>query len=293
MRKYNHIFFSKFLLLCITLAFMALQGCKEEVDTRAECVPIVDPSNPNQLSQYINIGNGTLTTGTFPTTGTGSNCTLYISGTPSAINASNGSTPILPFTYNGAQGGIRKIYLQIVGANKYFVINVSNSTTSSGTISLDMTLPVSLIAGNFTATFRTEDANGCLSNIQTTQVQVLHLGVGSLQVNLTWDSETDTDLHVIDANGEEIYFLHSTSASGGQLDHDDISGYGPENVFWEDTAPDGDYTVKVHLYSGSLSNFRITINATGVQKMFTGTVTSTNKWADVCTFHKNGTQITF
>lgn len=79
---------------------------------------------------------------------------------------------------------------------------------------------------------------------------------GTVQATLRWTGTADMDLHVVDANGNEIYFAASTSPSGGELDLDKIPGCdsgdtGPhtENIFWESDAPPGEYTVWVLDYS--------------------------------------------
>ena len=80
---------------------------------------------------------------------------------------------------------------------------------------------------------------------------VLASGYGVIQVTLTWDNSSDLDLWVTDPSGERIYYGHRTSASGGYLDYDDTNGFGPENVFWETSAPAGIYVVEIDYYSGS------------------------------------------
>jgi len=79
---------------------------------------------------------------------------------------------------------------------------------------------------------------------------------GTVQATLRWTGSADMDLHVIDTNGEEIYFGARTSTSGGQLDIDKIPGCGgtdkgphTENIFWESDAPPGEYTVWVFDYA--------------------------------------------
>jgi hypothetical protein len=60
---------------------------------------------------------------------------------------------------------------------------------------------------------------------------------------------------VFDPAGEEIYYRNTTSASGGQLDHDanadcaSVDASPVENVFWPTgKAPSGSYTVVVRVY---------------------------------------------
>ncbi len=70
-----------------------------------------------------------------------------------------------------------------------------------------------------------------------------------MQVILTWDvgPYTDVDLHVIDPNGERVYFEHMRSAIGGWLDIDDVDGYGPE-TFTLPNPISGTYYIKVNFY---------------------------------------------
>jgi hypothetical protein len=81
------------------------------------------------------------------------------------------------------------------------------------------------------------------------------LGAGDIQITLLWIGDADIDLHVTDPFGEEIYFMHDVSASGGVLDHDMIpcggnAGQPVENVFWPSGgAPRGRYQIAVVYYS--------------------------------------------
>jgi hypothetical protein len=91
---------------------------------------------------------------------------------------------------------------------------------------------------------------------------------GALVVSLWWDTESDLDLHVVDANGTEIwagninsYDRYATTAlttaranEGGLLDFDSnaacvIDGRCNENVVWSVTPPAGTYIARVDTYS--------------------------------------------
>ncbi|MGZ0016902.1 YfaP family protein [Yeosuana sp. AK3] len=120
---------------------------------------------------------------------------------------------------------------------------------------------------------------------------VLENGYGDIQVTLTWDNGADIDLHVIDTNGEEIYYAHPYSNSGGILDVDDIDGYGPENIFWPaNQAPNGNYQVFVHDYADNgngTTNYTVLINAFGKTKKYTGSVVY-NEIDYITSFSPNG-----
>ena len=116
----------------------------------------------------------------------------------------------------------------------------------------------------------------------------LEYGYGDVQITLRWTNTADLDLHVLDPNGEEIYWDNDYSSSGGRLDVDDINGYGPENIYWpKNEAPNGNYEVHVHHYPWTdsefqevtglssyptTSSFTVLVNAFGTIKKFTGSI---------------------
>jgi hypothetical protein len=70
------------------------------------------------------------------------------------------------------------------------------------------------------------------------------------RATLFWDTNgTDVDLWVTDPDGEKCYYANQTTASGLELDVDDVSGYGPENITGESDLPAGEYLVQVHYFS--------------------------------------------
>jgi Ca-activated chloride channel family protein len=69
-----------------------------------------------------------------------------------------------------------------------------------------------------------------------------------LRVVLAWDADnTDVDLHVIDPNGEEVYYGHNASYQGGAITRDATGGYGPEE-FALRVAKAGKYRVEANFY---------------------------------------------
>lgn len=72
------------------------------------------------------------------------------------------------------------------------------------------------------------------------------VGVGEFGITVTWSRPGDGDIHVQTPSGKLIMYNNkgpSTSTDNGQLDVDDQRGTGPENVFWNGTAPIGVYNV--------------------------------------------------
>lgn len=67
---------------------------------------------------------------------------------------------------------------------------------------------------------------------------------------LTWDTATDMDLHIWDADGNHTYYVDLGAIPGARLLEDIIPGYGPE-TFEETSSPGRTYTYGVCAYSGS------------------------------------------
>ena len=134
-----------------------------------------------------------------------------------------------------------------------------------------------------------EELENRKDDVRITEAALEH-GYGDVQITLTWDNGADLDLHVVDPNGEEIWWRHTYSASNGKLDVDDIDGYGPENIFWPRLeAPNGTYKVYVHHYpsSPSTSNYTVLINAFGKIKKYTGSINN-NQLIHIKDFNQNG-----
>lgn len=75
---------------------------------------------------------------------------------------------------------------------------------------------------------------------------------GDIRVHIEWDFPGDVDLHVVQPDGEEIYYGNMRSSrrrGGGELDVDNRLG-GPgsqENAFWRNPA-EGTYTVRLVMF---------------------------------------------
>ncbi len=85
------------------------------------------------------------------------------------------------------------------------------------------------------------------------------VGTGDIQVTLTWYNQQslDLDLWVMDPDSEWCYYGNGqapgTTTSGGQLDRDNLCGNyvngRPENIYWTQTPPNGQYVVAVDWFS--------------------------------------------
>jgi hypothetical protein len=105
--------------------------------------------------------------------------------------------------------------------------------------------------------------------------QGICVGQGALRFSLSWNADTDYDLHVLTPSGVEIWFGNSVAA-GGVLDVDDcISGIcrvpgGPhvENIFFDEEPESGTYTYWVHNWDQYIADeFEIeVVTESGVQE---------------------------
>ena len=84
-----------------------------------------------------------------------------------------------------------------------------------------------------------------MSRMDVTEADIL--------VTITWNTDsTDVDLHVIEPSGEECYFGHTTTRSGGRLTRDVTQGYGPE-MYVLPEAPAGDYQVRAKYFASDVN----------------------------------------
>jgi hypothetical protein len=70
-----------------------------------------------------------------------------------------------------------------------------------------------------------------------------------LLVTIMWNTDgTDVDMHVIEPSGEECYYQHRTTKTGGHITRDVTEGYGPE-MYRLRKAPAGEYKIRAKYFS--------------------------------------------
>ena len=216
---------------------------------------------------------------------------VQLKSTQRRWTTSNGSTIMIGYEYSSGDAAPQKLLVQVNGADGFFDIPVDRLATK-GTLNVPIGFPTNLDKGEFDVIAVLITKKGKLSKRDTTTVEVERLGTGKLQVSLSWDTQTDQDLYVKTPGKETISYLDYWSDCGGRLDRDDTDGFGPENVFWKNTAPDGIYTISVHdyQYTRSKNSFIVTINGMGVERQFSGTTQLGSK-VQVVKFRKKGNEI--
>lgn len=106
--------------------------------------------------------------------------------------------------------------------------------------------------------------------IQTNSVEcgydpVLQGGGGQLRINVAWTGATDVDLHVTAPDGYQYGYSYAGGGNGA-WDHDSTSA-GQENVAWNPTCPNGNYTVRLINFSGrDAGSIAVTVILQGVSR---------------------------
>lgn len=190
----------------------------------------------------------------------------------------HGNATILPGGSNNisvtASGNPTKIAVGIEGMEGYFLLpftEVSERTTFSTTsISLVQLLLGQNLEDDFTLIFAVMDDQANVSEYEYLQVTTLAVGIGSLQVNCSWNQENDVDIHLEEPNGEVIFYANPLSENGGQLDVDsnagcNIDNINSENIFYDEDSfiELGQYKALVDLWSNcniqAITTYTVTI----------------------------------
>ena len=119
-------------------------------------------------------------------------------------------------------------------------------------------------------------------------VKGVEVKVGDPQFTLLWDSNADLDLHVIEPGGKEIFWNDTKGRFGGELDVDNVEGFGPENIYWlkldDDGSkdlgpgPPGEYRWFVEYYGGNRgipvpTRWKVRVKHEGRVEIFQGRLT--------------------
>jgi hypothetical protein len=162
---------------------------------------------------------------------------------------------------------IDHVVVGVQGASGYYELTgLPSAASQSVLLTLAQSAPSTfsfLIAGG---------SGGSVGASATVPVTLTAVGTGDVQVSLTWDVDSDVDLHVVDPSGEEVFYGNPSAASGGQLDLDSNAGCEldhkrAENITWPTGhAPSGHYQVLVDYWdacSQTGTHYVVTVNRKG------------------------------
>lgn len=218
---------------------------------------------------------------------------------------SNGATVtnrVATITGTIGSGQVLVEKLKIHVGSTAFQTNVS----ANGAFSVEVTLQNGVNHLQFTTQGRNSFGNlidlpNNMARIDFTLVANVTASV--IRATLTWNTnDTDLDLYVIDPNGDFSAYYHRCTADGACLDHDVVTGYGPEQwlLTTANTVRYGqDYRVRVHYYSDhghGPSNYTVAVQlydgASAVTSYYSGNLAVSNPnnhlptdngpdWADI------------
>ena len=125
-------------------------------------------------------------------------------------------------------------------------------------------------------------ADGTVGEAECHPVFVVpEIGTGDLEIAVSWDTDADLDLHVVDANGDEIYWRQEMVDSGGELDLESgtdciADGARTEHVAWTGGTPSpGIYVVRVNYWSDCgfpETNYVVNVTLNGERRSIYGTL---------------------
>ena len=165
------------------------------------------------------------------------------------------------------------------GIEGHYEIRMPSAQSSSTVL---LTFPQEIPLDQFDLQFAVANASGTVGPYATLSTTVTRVGTGDIQVTLSWDRDSDVDLHVIAPGGEEIYYARRQAPSGGELDLDSnagcsIDGVRNENITWPvGRAPRGQYTVRVDYWSScnvTQTNYTVRVNNGGSVQIVSGSFT--------------------
>jgi hypothetical protein len=165
------------------------------------------------------------------------------------------------------------------GVPGYYEVALPAPQTS---VTVLLAFPQTIPLDEFELRFSVADASGTAGAVAIQPVEVTRVGTGDVQVTLSWDTDADVDLHVIEPGGEETFYGRRQSSTGGELDLDSnaactVDGVRNENIRWpEGRAPRGTYTVRVDYWSScgvAATNYTVRINNGGSVQVFSGSFT--------------------
>jgi len=155
------------------LASVGIAGCGDSGDTGGERSNLISPDDPNAVSAAITIEGAVRIDGQPPTQGGGTGTAPVITG-GSALEITSGDTAELQVGFE-SESGYEDCYVQVDGADDYFLISQSSEVTS-GTITIEIDIPAEIDTGAFSFYTCIVGANGSVSNPISTPVGVTNLG---------------------------------------------------------------------------------------------------------------------
>ena len=214
------------------------------------------------IGNYFTVGNATLVSDDMPEASSPNNIEVLMNE-----NAIPGGSSYVSVV---SEVPARKILVGMKDQVGYYEVPLSNNRDNAYSFIMTIDQHIDLGEGetSFSVLVAIVDENDEVSHIWESNVSLMTVGTGNLQVSLSFDNAKDVDLHLIepeylDMYGEpvsfydrHIYYGIRVSAAGGELDLDSnvdcqIDNINNENITYNETAivPSGTYKVYVDLFN--------------------------------------------
>lgn len=179
-----------------------------------------------------------------------------------------------------ASGAFTTVVVTVDGRDGYYELTVPSAAVHQ----IIITMAAAIRGNAFIIDYGVGGGTNSLGAYDTTPVNVIQVGSGDIQVSVSWDAQSDVDLHLVLPDASEIYWANPT-ASNGTLDLDSnagcsIDGVRNENITWPSaTPPTGTYTVRVDYWDScgvGATNYVVTVAVKNKAPLvFTGQFTGT------------------
>jgi hypothetical protein len=152
-------------------------------------------------------------------------------------------------------------------AQGFYEVTLASAASSANlVVSLAQTLPGTAFVFHYALV----GADGSQGAAARQVIDAIPVGTGQVQVSVSWDVDSDVDLHVVDPDKGEVYWDNTSVASGGELDLDsnadcDLDHKKNENITWSH-APAGTFTVRLDLFEEcdtTATNYVVTVRVSG------------------------------
>jgi hypothetical protein len=216
--------------------------------------------------------NAALVDGTIPEPAGGP--ALSLSAPLAAINGGSSAVGLSTSTE------FQTVVVGVQGQPDFYEVNLPAPATSARVL---VTVAQDVSLGTIQLVLAVGGSRSTLGPYATQSLSLITVGTGDVQVSISWNSAADVDLHVVEPGGEEVYYGHTASATGGELDLDSNAACGSdgprnENITWASgTAPAGEYIVRVDYWSAcaaTQTDYVVTVHVQGHEpEIFSGTFT--------------------
>lgn len=239
------------LILLTSALFVACSKDKNEDST--------DAINRDDFSRsYFDVRDGEFSGKALPASNTSAVEVLSVTGGSTVLAGGSNIIRVM------ANDEAREVIVGVKGKSGYFTLPMTQVPPRGGDAVREAAIRILIsqeLRESFTLAIAVGDGNGNFGTYEFLEVNLMTAGTGKLQISIQWDKLNDVDLHMVEPNGERIYYGNPRSANGGELDVDSnpacyIDNINNENITYAHPDEDptvvvenGEYHVMLDLYS--------------------------------------------